>query len=36
MRACEELEGIPKYHVVMFHAMAPTKPPKTTGKIMSV
>jgi hypothetical protein len=28
--ACEDEEGIPKYHVIRFHTIAPTRPPKTT------
>ena len=31
MRACEELEGSPKYHVIRFHAIAPTRPPNTAS-----
>jgi hypothetical protein len=28
-RACEELDGSPKYQVIRFQAMAPMRPPKT-------
>src|SRR5437016_818243 len=30
MRACEELDGIPKYHVMTFQMMAPSSPPRIT------
>ncbi len=30
IRACEELEGIPKYHVMMFQHTAPISAPNTT------
>ena len=30
MRACEELLGSPKYQVIRFHEIAPTRPAKTT------
>ncbi len=30
MRACELLDGSPKYHVMMFQAIAPTRPANTT------
>ncbi len=33
--ACDELDGRPKYQVVRFHAIAPTRPPKTTSSVMS-
>jgi hypothetical protein len=29
--ACEELEGIPKYQVTRFHAIAPTSAPQITA-----
>jgi hypothetical protein len=32
--ACDELEGRPKYQVTRFHAIAPTRPPKTTSRVM--
>jgi hypothetical protein len=35
MSAWLELEGIAKYHVVTFHAIAPTRPATTTGRMMS-
>ena len=28
--ACDELDGSPKYHVIRFQAIAPTRPAKTT------
>ena len=31
--ACDELDGMPKYHVVRFHAMAPTSAERTTGNV---
>src|ERR1700733_102437 len=30
IRACEELDGRPKYHVIRFHAIAPIRPANTT------
>jgi hypothetical protein len=36
MSAWLDEEGIPKYHVVTFQAMAPASPPKTTGRIILV
>ena len=30
IKACDELEGMPKYQVMMFHAIAPTSAPNTT------
>src|SRR5689334_4653019 len=30
IRACEELDGSPKYHVITFQAIAPTSPQNTT------
>ncbi len=30
MSACDELDGMPYHHVMPFHAMAPTRAPKTT------
>ena len=30
IRACDELDGIPKYHVMMFHVMAPMSPAQMT------
>src|SRR4029079_1462162 len=30
IRACDELDGSPAHHVAMFHAIAPTRPAKTT------
>src|SRR3954470_3067863 len=35
MRACEELDGSPAYQVTRFHTMAPTRPAKTTVRVMS-
>ncbi len=32
IRAWEELEGRPKYQVIRFHAIAPTRPPKTASR----
>ena len=32
MRAWDELEGRPKYQVIRFHAIAPTRPPKTASR----
>ena len=34
MRACEEDEGRPKYHVARFQAIAPTRPAKTIGGVI--
>src|SRR6476619_4157483 len=34
--ACDELEGRPKYQVVKFHRMAPTRPAKITTGLMRV
>src|SRR2546421_7551088 len=28
-RACDEDDGMPKYHVIRFHTIAPTRPAKT-------
>ena|SRR5437773_11560761 len=33
MSACEEEEGIPKYHVRTFHTIAPRRPPRTTSEL---
>src|SRR5512143_391802 len=30
INACEELDGIPKYHVMMFQMIAPSRPPRMT------
>src|SRR6185312_10425475 len=30
MSACDELDGRPKYHVMMFHAIAPRSAPRIT------
>ncbi len=30
IKACEELDGIPKYQVMRFHVMAPMSPPRIT------
>ena len=30
IRACEELDGNPRYHVMRFHTIAPIKPENTT------
>src|SRR3954454_7803663 len=35
-RACDELEGSPRYQVARFHRMAPTSPAKITTGLMSV
>ena len=35
MRACEELDGNPKYQVSRFQRMAPTRPANTTVSVMS-
>src|ERR1700755_658707 len=32
-RACDELEGRPKYHVSTFQAIAPSSPEKMIGKV---
>src|ERR1700683_365294 len=32
-RACEELVGKPKYHVIRFHAMAARRPGRITAKV---
>ena len=32
MSACEELEGNPKYHVIKFQAIAPTRPANTASR----
>ncbi len=36
MRAWEEEDGIPKYHVIRFQAMAPMRPPSTTSELTTV
>jgi hypothetical protein len=33
MSACDELEGIAKYHVVTFQQIAPARPANTTGRV---
>src|SRR6266511_339938 len=33
MSACEEEEGIPRYHVRMFQTIAPRRPPRTTSEL---
>jgi hypothetical protein len=35
IRACEELDGIPKYHVIKFQMMPPQRPPNTTVRLMA-
>src|SRR5438067_13050148 len=35
MSACEELDGIPKYHVMRFQAIAPTRPANTTVSVIA-
>ena len=32
MSACDELDGRPKYQVIRFHAIAPTRPPNTASR----
>ncbi len=34
IRACEELDGRPKYQVARFQAIAPTRPPNTTSSVI--
>ena len=34
IRACDELDGRPKYQVVRFQAIAPTRPPNTTSSVI--
>src|SRR6476619_4805138 len=36
IRACEELEGRPKYQVARFQAIAPTSPAKTTVGVITL
>ncbi len=31
--ACDELDGMPKYHVVKFHTIAPTSADSTRGRV---
>ena len=31
--ACEELDGMPKYHVAKFHTTAPTRAARTSGRV---
>ena len=31
--ACDELDGMPKYHVVKFHTTAPTRADSTRGSV---
>src|ERR1700733_2882933 len=33
IRACEELDGSPKYQVSTFHAIAPSRPANTIGSV---
>ena len=33
--ACDELDGRPKYQVIRFQAIAPTRPPNTTSSVIS-
>src|SRR5215217_2602312 len=35
IRACEDDDGSPKYHVSRFQKMAPTRPAKTMGSVMN-
>ena len=35
IRACEELDGIPRYQVVTFQATPPARPAKTTAMVTS-
>src|SRR5436309_15253923 len=35
IRACDELDGRPKYQVARFHAIAPTRPAKTTVGVIT-
>jgi hypothetical protein len=35
IRAWEELDGNPRYHVARFHAIAPTSPANTTPSVIS-
>src|ERR671915_2371459 len=35
IKACEELEGRPKYQVIRFQAIAPIKPVKTTVGVIT-
>jgi hypothetical protein len=35
MRACDDDEGMPKYHVIRFHVIAPISPPQTTSEFTS-
>src|ERR1700733_14442263 len=36
IKACDELDGMPRYQVVMFQAMPPTSPAKTTASVTEV
>src|SRR4051812_3863763 len=36
MRACDELDGMPRYHVARFHEMLPARPANTTVRVTSV